>query len=53
VCDGIVSEKVCPHDPSAWVVPSGTALREVLSERRRPAPEVIRSKVAGGFTLLI
>jgi sulfate adenylyltransferase len=45
-CDGIVSEKVCPHDPSAWVVPSGTAIREVLAERRRPVPELMRPEVA-------
>ncbi len=46
VCDGIVSEKVCPHDPSAWAVPSGTAIREVLAERRRPVPELMRPEVA-------
>jgi len=45
-CDGIVSEKVCPHDSSSHVEPSGTALRHTLSGGERPPPELMRPEVA-------
>ncbi|MDR9382250.1 MAG: sulfate adenylyltransferase [Natronomonas sp.] len=46
VCDGIVSEKVCPHDPEQRMEPSGTKLREVLSEGKQPPSELMRPEVA-------
>lgn len=46
VCDGIVSEKICPHDPSDRLEPSGTELRETLSGDELPPPELMRPEVA-------
>ena len=46
VCDGIVSEKVCPHDQRHHVEPSGTALRETIDAGKRPPPELMRPEVA-------
>jgi sulfate adenylyltransferase len=45
-CDGIVSEKVCPHDGEHHVEPSGTDLRQTLSTGERPPPELMRPEVA-------
>lgn len=46
VCDGIVSEKICPHAPEDRMEPSGTKLRAMLSEGRTPPPELMRPEVA-------
>lgn len=46
VCDGIVSEKICPHDSDDHLEPSGTKLRGMLSEGERPPPELMRPEVA-------
>jgi sulfate adenylyltransferase len=45
-CDGIVSEKVCPHDGEYHVEPSGTELRKTLSAGERPPGELMRPEVA-------
>jgi sulfate adenylyltransferase len=45
-CDGIVSEKVCPHDSSHHLEPSGTDLRRTLAVGERPPPELMRPEVA-------
>jgi sulfate adenylyltransferase len=45
-CDGIVSEKVCPHDSEHHIEPSGTELRETLSAGEQPAPGLMRPEVA-------
>jgi sulfate adenylyltransferase len=45
-CDGIVSEKVCPHDTAAHMEPSGTELRKTLSDGEQPPPELMRPEVA-------
>jgi sulfate adenylyltransferase len=45
-CDGIVSEKICPHDSTHHMEPSGTELREQLSSGERPPPELMRPEVA-------
>jgi sulfate adenylyltransferase len=45
-CDGIVSEKICPHDSDQHMEPSGTKLRGMLSEGEVPAPELMRPEVA-------
>jgi len=46
VCDGIVSEKICPHDPEDRMEPSGTKLRGMLAEGEAPPPELMRPEVA-------
>jgi sulfate adenylyltransferase len=45
-CDGIVSEKVCPHGDEKHMEPSGTELRETLSAGERPPAELMRPAVA-------
>jgi len=45
-CDGIVSEKVCPHDPSSRREPSGTKIRNIISEGKLPPSELMRPEVA-------
>lgn len=45
-CDGIVSEKICPHDSDHHMEPSGTELRNTLSEGKRPPSELMRPEVA-------
>ncbi len=44
-CDEIVSEKICPHDSSHQMEPSGTKLRKTLSEGGRPPSELMRPEV--------
>jgi sulfate adenylyltransferase len=46
-CDGIVSEKICPHDSTHHMEPSGTKLRELLSDGKTPPAELMRPEVAG------
>ena len=46
ICDGIVSEKICPHDGSHHMEPSGTKLREQLSGGEKPPAELMRPEVA-------
>jgi sulfate adenylyltransferase len=46
VCDGIVSEKICPHNSDNHMEPSGTKLRRGLSNGERPPPELMRPEVA-------
>lgn len=45
-CDGIVSEKVCPHDSDHHMEPSGTELRNTLSEGEQPPSELMRPEVS-------
>jgi sulfate adenylyltransferase len=45
-CDGIVSEKICPHDSTHHMEPSGTKLRELLSDEETPPAELMRPEVA-------
>lgn len=44
-CDGIVSEKICPHDNDHHMEPSGTKLRGMLSEGERPPSQLMRPEV--------
>lgn len=46
VCDGIVSEKICPHDSTHHMEPSGTKLRDMLSRKEHPPTELMRPEVA-------
>ncbi|WP_336329179.1 sulfate adenylyltransferase [Haloarcula sp. CGMCC 1.2071] len=45
-CDGVVSEKVCPHDSTDRVEPSGTELRRTLRAGEQPDPKLMRPEVA-------
>ena len=44
-CDGIVSEKICPHDSTHHLEPSGTKLRGMLSDGESPPSELMRPEV--------
>ncbi len=46
VCDGIVSEKICPHDDEYHMEPSGTKLRGMLGDDDTPPAELMRPEVA-------
>jgi sulfate adenylyltransferase len=46
VCDGIVSEKICPHKSKHRLQPSGTRLRKRLSDGEKPPSELMRPEVA-------
>jgi sulfate adenylyltransferase len=46
ICDGIVSEKVCPHDSTHHIEPSGTKLRQMLKDDKEPPGELMRPEVA-------
>jgi sulfate adenylyltransferase len=52
VCDGIVSEKICPHDAEHHVEPSGTKLRNMLSGGEKPPAELMRPEVAESLSTL-
>jgi len=46
ICDGIVSEKICPHGSDHHVEPSGTKLRGLLEDGETPPEELMRPEVA-------
>jgi sulfate adenylyltransferase len=45
-CDGVVSEKICPHDSDDRVEPSGTKIRGLLNDGELPDEKLIRPEVA-------
>jgi sulfate adenylyltransferase len=45
-CDGVVSEKICPHESADRVEPSGTKLRNTLSDGELPDSKLMRPEVA-------
>ncbi|MFO7837702.1 MAG: sulfate adenylyltransferase [Candidatus Thorarchaeota archaeon] len=45
-CNSIANDKICPHDSDQHVIFSGTKIRGMLSEGRRPPPDVMRPEVA-------
>lgn len=45
-CDGMTSKKVCPHDGDEQVSPSGSEIRRLIRENRRPSEKVMRPEVA-------
>ncbi len=45
-CESMCSAKTCPHPPEDHLMISGTELRRMLSEGRRPPPQCTRREVA-------
>ncbi len=45
-CDSMASAKTCPHSREAWLVLSGTQVREMLKGGLAPPPEFTRPEVA-------
>lgn len=45
-CDGMASEKTCPHSDADRMILSGTKVRQMLSSGERPPARYIRSEVA-------
>lgn len=45
-CKGIASTKTCPHDDEDHIMISGTDLRKMLSEGKRPPESITRPEVA-------
>jgi sulfate adenylyltransferase len=46
ICGQMATTRTCPHDPGAHVALSGTRVRRLLREGRRPPPEYSRPEVA-------
>ena len=45
-CGGMVNAKICPHEEGSRIKISGTKLREMLREGRKPPSEIMRPEVA-------
>ena len=45
-CDGMASEKTCPHDVANRIVLSGTKVRAILRSGEKPSPKFSRPEVA-------
>lgn len=44
-CDGMVSEKTCPHDEDARVLPRGSKIRRLVREGHFPSEKIMRPEV--------
>ena len=49
-CDGMCSDKVCPHADDQRVYPSGTEIRAIVQSGKRPSPKVMRPEIASYIT---
>lgn len=45
-CDGMASEKICPHNDSQQVHPSGTQIRNLIQKGNQPSEQMMRPEVA-------
>lgn len=45
-CDGMTSEKLCPHDADDQIHPSGTEIRNTLKEGEQPSDKMMRAEVS-------
>lgn len=45
-CDGMASEKTCPHSAEYRYILSGTKVRQILRSGQRPSPKFTRPEVA-------
>jgi sulfate adenylyltransferase len=45
-CDGMASEKICPHDDAEQVHPSGSKIRSLIQEGKRPLEKMMRPEVS-------
>lgn len=48
-CDGMTSEKVCPHEDERRVYPSGTKIRELIQQGETPSDKMMREEVANAI----
>ena len=45
-CDGMTSEKICPHDEDDQIHPSGTKIRNMIQSGSEPSEKIMRPEVA-------
>lgn len=45
-CDGMTSEKICPHGDDQQVHPSGTRIRSLIRSGTKPSKKIMRPEVA-------
>lgn len=45
-CDGMTSEKICPHDPAEQVHPSGSKIRSLIQDGEVPSEKMMRPEVS-------
>ena len=45
-CDGMTSEKICPHSKDAQIHPSGTKIRNMIQDGSQPSEKIMRPEVA-------
>lgn len=45
-CDGMTSEKICPHSKDEQIHPSGTKIRNMIQSGSQPSEKIMRPEVA-------
>lgn len=45
-CDGMTSEKICPHGDNQQIHPSGSRIRAMIQDRTEPSEKMMRPEVA-------
>jgi len=45
-CDGMTSEKICPHPEEDQIHPSGTKIRNMIKSGSKPSQKIMRPEVA-------